>query len=131
MTNNTSVPVSGRSEFVRYLLVGIGNTTLAFAVVLVGRLYLSETTANLLAYLIVVPVSFFTHRTISFRDRKSMWISFFRYLPVILFCYLGNLVILHALLHFGIWPPLAQVVSIASYVLATYLLGKHFVFAKV
>jgi len=52
VTNSTFLPVSVWSEFVRYLLMGIGNKALAFSVVLVGRLYLSEKTANLLTYLI-------------------------------------------------------------------------------
>ncbi len=112
----------------RFLMVGVGNTILGLAVIFSARQFCSEVVANLIGYLIVVPVSFLSHRDISFRDTGDRMAAFARYVPTILAGYASNYVALTALLSAGASPYLAQTAGIACHVLVTYLLSRLFVF---
>ena len=63
----------------RFLMVGVGNTILGLAVIFGARQFCSDVAANLIGYLIVVPVSFLSHRDISFRDTGNRMAAFARY----------------------------------------------------
>ena len=103
----------------RFLMVGVGNTILGLAVIFSARQFCSEVVANLIGYLIVVPVSFLSHRDISFRDTRNRKAAFARYLPTILAGYAFNYAALSVLLSAGTNPYLAQTVGIACHVLVT------------
>lgn len=114
--------------FFRFLLVGIGNTVLGLGVIFLARQVASDVVANLVGYLVVVPVSFATHRDLSFTDRGSRRQAFARYLPAALLGYGGNLAVLRAGLAANLDPYLVQTAAIACHVVVTYILCRCFVF---
>lgn len=113
---------------VRYVAVGIGNTALGLGVIFLARQVINEYLANLLCYLLVVPISFLTHRNLSFRDQGGRWAAFMRYLPTVMAGYACNLVALKAALGVGFNPYLAQTTAVGCHVLVTYTLSRFFVF---
>ena len=114
--------------FFRFLLVGIGNTILGLGVIFGARQFFTDIVANLIGYLVVVPISFLTHRDLSFKDRGSRRTAFLRYIPTIAAGYAANYAMLSSSLKFGANPYLAQTLSIGCHVAVTYLLSRVFVF---
>ena len=115
--------------FLRYLQSGIFNSLLGFGIVFSLRPFLNEFVANALAFLIVVPISFLSHRDWSFRSTQKSWHAFRRFFPVVLLGYLTNLALLFNLL--PIFPGcLAQLIAISGQVALTYLLFKKLVFIE-
>ena len=112
----------------RFLLVGIGNTMLGLGVIFGARQFFTDIVANLIGYLVVVPISFLTHRDLSFKDRGSRRTAFLRYIPTIAAGYAANYAMLSSSLKFGANPYLAQTLSIGCHVAVTYLLSRVFVF---
>ena len=112
----------------RFLLVGIGNTILGLGVIFGARQFFTDIVANLIGYLVVVPISFLTHRDLSFKDRGSRRTAFLRYIPTIAAGYAANYAMLSSSLKFGANPYLAQTLSIGCHVAVTYLLSRVFVF---
>jgi putative flippase GtrA len=113
---------------VRFLAVGVGNTVLGLAVIFGARQFFSDVVANLVGYLVVVPISFLTHRDFSFRDQGDRLKAFARYVPTILAGYCANYAVLTVALRAGFNPFLAQTAAIACHVVVTYLLSRIFVF---
>lgn len=113
---------------VRFLAVGVGNTVLGLAVIFGTRQFFSDVVANLVGYLVVVPISFLTHRDLSFRDQGDRLKAFARYIPTILAGYSANYAVLTVALRAGANPYLAQTAAIACHVVVTYLLSRIFVF---
>ena len=111
----------------RFVLVGLLNTVLGLGVIFAASTVVNPFLANLMGYLIVVPVSFLTHRDLSFRDRGKRLPAFLRYLPTIGVGYATNLAVLTVGLKF-IHPLLAQTLSIGCHVMVTYVLSHFFVF---
>lgn len=114
--------------FIRFLAVGIGNTALGLTVIFSLRPFCSDFTANLAGYCIVVPISFLTHRNVSFRDDGGYRGALARYVPTLLVGYATNSAILWGLLRDGASPYLAQTAAITGHVVVTYLLSRFFVF---
>lgn len=56
---------------IRFLIVGIGNTILGLGVIFGARQIFSDIVANLIGYLVVVPISFLSHRDLSFKDGEA------------------------------------------------------------
>ena len=111
----------------RFVLVGLLNTALGLGVIFVASHYFGNYAANLIGYLVVVPVSFLTHRDISFRDRGKRASAFIRYLPTIAVGYFANLFTLKTCLSFA--PPFgAQSCAISAHVVVTFLCSRYFVF---
>lgn len=113
----------------RFIGVGVINTLLGLGVIFAARPFVGEFSANVIGYLVVVPLSFIAHRAVSFRDKGNRWSAFARYLPTIAAGYLANLITL------GIGLELtnayvAQSAAIFSHVTVTYLLSRHFVFKE-
>lgn len=113
---------------VRFLAVGIGNTVLGLAVIFGARQFFPDLVANLIGYLVVVPISFLTHRDLSFRDKGCRRRAFLRYIPTIGAGYAANYLVLTAGLNASINPYLCQSFAIGSHVVVTYLLSRLFVF---
>ena len=82
------------ATLLRFITVGAGNTALGLAVIFTARQFVSDVIANLLSYLVVVPVSFTAHRKLSFRDGGSFLASFLRYVPTIITGYAANYIAL-------------------------------------
>lgn len=93
-----------------------------------ARQFVSDVAANLIGYLVVVPISFLLHRRVSFGDVGRRWPAFLRYLVVIGIGYLANLGCLTALLSRGVDPYLSQAAAIAVHVLVTFFASRAFVF---
>lgn len=113
---------------VRFLFVGVGNTILGLAVIFGALQFFTDIVANLIGYLVVVPVSFLSHRDLSFRDKGSRMAAFGRYLPTIAAGYTANYAVLTICLNAGANPYLAQTAAIACHVAVTYILSRLFVF---
>ena len=114
--------------FRRFLVVGLANTVLGLLVIFAARQVVTDLWANMIGYLVVVPVSFLTHRTLSFQDKGNRLGAFLRYLPTVAAGYVANLATLSAALSAGANPYLAQTLAIASHVIVTYILTRFFVF---
>lgn len=114
--------------FARFIVVGCGNTLLGLAVIFAARQFVTDVHANMLGYVIVVPVSFLTHRYLSFRDKGDRLMSFLRYVPTVAAGYAVNLQVLSHALAAAVNPYLAQTASITSHVMVAYLLSRLFVF---
>lgn len=114
----------------RFILTGIGNTALGLGVIYTARQWVDDITANLIGYLLVVPVSFLSHRNWSFRDVGSLLPAFLRYLPTVLAGYAANLAVLRAGLGFGADPYLVQALAISTHIAITYLLSRLVVFQE-
>ena len=112
----------------RFALVGIGNTAAGLAVIFSAKQFVDYVTANLIGYLLVVPLSFLTHRDMSFRASGSRLAAFGRYLPTVGLGYLANLVVLNVGLAVSSNAYLTQTVAIACHVATTYFLSRIFVF---
>jgi len=112
----------------RFVIVGIGNTALGLFVIFVSRQFFSDLIANLVGYLVVVPVSFFTHRELSFRDSGNWMLTFVFYLATIVVAYFVNFAVLIKCLEGGVNPYLAQTSAIASHVIFTYIMFRVIVF---
>lgn len=114
--------------FFRFLFVGIGNTILGLGVIFGARQFFTDVVANLIGYLVVVPISFLTHRDLTFKDRGSRRTAFLRYIPAIAAGYAANYAMLTSSLKVGANPYVAQTLAIGCHVAATYLLSRVFVF---
>jgi putative flippase GtrA len=113
---------------IRFLIVGIGNTTLGLGVIFGARQIVSDIVANLIGYLVVVPISFLSHRDLSFKDRGSRRAAFVRYIPTICAGYAANFAMLSTCLKSGANPYIAQTLAIGCHVAVTYILSRVFVF---
>ncbi|MBK9394591.1 MAG: GtrA family protein [Uliginosibacterium sp.] len=116
--------------FLRFVAIGSANTVLGLAVIFALQQVFSPVTANWLAFVLLVPVTFMTHRHWSFRDAGQLVSSFVRYLPVVLLGYGVNRFVLQQSLALNIGAYVAQVLAIACYVIVTYLLLRMFVFLR-
>lgn len=114
----------------RFLLVGAANTVLGLGVIFLFSLVTDEYLANLLGFVVVVPVSFIAHRNLSFRHTGRVLTAFLRYLPIVAFGYSVNLTILTAGLAARLDPYAVQTAAIACYTMATYLLSRFLVFRR-
>ena len=113
----------------RFIGVGLINTLFGLAVIFAARPFVGEFSANAIGYLVVVPLSFLAHRTVSFRDKGNRWSAFARYLPTIAAGYLANLLTLG--IGLGLTNAyVAQTAAILSHVTVTYVLSRHFVFRE-
>ncbi len=115
---------------IRFVAVGIANTALGLAVIFGARQVFPDVVANLFGYLVVVPISFLTHRDLSFRDQGDRRSAFTRYIPTILAGYCANYAVLTAALRAGADPYLGQTAAIACHVIVTYILSRIFVFTS-
>lgn len=112
----------------RFILVGVGNTLLGLAVIYAARLVTGDFLANFIGYLVVVPISFFAHRKLSFRDAGQMLPAFLRFLPTVAVGYFANLFVLTKGLAAGQNPHIVQACAMATHILLTYLLSRCVVF---
>jgi putative flippase GtrA len=119
------------NQLSRFLIVGIANTVLGYAVIfscmyLVG---LSPELSNAAGYLVGLLVSYFLNRNFTFRSSGRHSTEFLRFTIVFLTAYTGNLVVLIFLVRIlGAHAGLSQVIAGVIYIGTAYLLNKHYVF---
>lgn len=119
------------SQFFRFLLAGIANTVLGFAVIF-GCMYLGGLTpelSNFVGYMVGLLVSYFLNRYFTFKSTQRCSTEFVRFALVYLTAYSANLAMLVVLVRgLGMHAALSQVFAVVVYVGTVYLLNKHFVF---
>lgn len=116
------------AALLRFLVVGLANTGLGVGVIFAARQVVDDYHANLIGYLLVVPVSFFSHRGWSFRDSGRWLPALARFLPAVLVGYVLNVGTLSFCLDTGANPYLAQACALTTYVLFMYVVSRYAVF---
>jgi putative flippase GtrA len=115
----------------RYILSGLLNTAIGFAVILSCMSILSWTPllSNVTGYAVGIVVGFFLHKHFTFRSDVSVTRGGFLYLPVVVVAYLSNVVTLLLCLNvLGLNAYVAQVLSIGTYLAIGYIGNATFVF---
>jgi len=119
------------AQLFRYLLVGLFNTALGFAIIFscMYLLDMSPLASNITGYLCGLVVSYFLNKFFTFKTTARSHSEMLRFLVVFAAAYLANvgmlllcIDVLH--LHEG----LSQLVAGAIYVGASYFLNKYYVF---
>ena len=77
-------------QFSRFIVVGIGNTIVGLCVIFLAKQVTDDVTANFVGYLVMVPLTFYFHRNITFKDTGRRLPAFGRYLVSISIGYLCN-----------------------------------------
>jgi putative flippase GtrA len=118
-----------RLDYVRFVVVGIGNTAFGYGVYLLALwLGIPYQAAAVLSTILGVIFNFFTTGRIVFRNSSmSKIIGFFMVYAVVLAV---NLVLLTALVEAGTDKALGQMFVLPIVVVLSYLLNKYLVFRK-
>lgn len=119
------------NQFSRFVLVGIANTALGYAVIF-ACMYLAELSpelSNAAGYAIGLLASYFLNRRFTFRSAQRRGTEFVRFVLVFVAAYTANLAVLIVLVrvlmfHAGI----SQVIAGVIYIGTAYLLNKNYVF---
>ncbi len=120
-------------QLFRYLLVGLFNTALGFAIIF-GCMYLlkmNPITSNVTGYLCGLVVSYFLNKFFTFRSTNRSRAEMLRFLVVFVAAYLANfgmLLLCIDVLH--VHEAVSQVVAGGVYVAASFLLNKYYVFKQ-
>ena len=129
-TARALAPARRVQPLLRFVGVGFANTMLAFLIIGLLRTPVGDALANAAAYLVVVPLSFASHRRLSFRHDGALAPAALRYAGVVAAGYALNYLLLSALDSMGIAPLLAQACAIAGYVAFTFAGFRCLVFAR-
>ena len=117
--------------FGRYLLVGLLNTGLGYAIIF-GCMYglgLSPVLSNALGYGLGMSISYFLNRSFTFRAKHTDGTTVAKFVAVNGGAYLANLGMLLFLIGtLGVHEGLAQVLAGGVYVVTSFLINKHYVF---
>lgn len=117
--------------FVRYLLVGLVNTGIGYVIIFLCMygLKLSPEISNLLGYGLGMMISYTLNRTFTFGNLPTTRAMAARFAVVNGTAYLLNLGMLVLLVRgLGLHAGLSQVISSGVYVVAAFLVNKHYVF---
>lgn len=119
------------NQFSRFLLVGVANTALGYAVIF-ACMYLaglSPELSNAAGYTVGLLASYFLHRYFTFRSAQRRSIEFVRFALVFLTAYTANLTVLVVLVRaLAVHAGLSQILAGVIYIGTAYLLNKHYVF---
>lgn len=119
------------SQFFRFVLVGIANTVLGYAIIF-GLMYLAEFSpeiSNLSGYFFGLLISYVLNRNFTFESIQRRDVEFLRFIIVFAVAYLANLMVLIFLVRVVFFSPgWAQVVSGGVYIVLSYFLNKYYVF---
>lgn len=117
--------------FVRFLMVGIFNTIVGYAVILIALLAGGgDYAANALGYVVGLPVSFFMHRFWTFEDRSPPTVpQAVRFGVAAVIAYGTNVGVIFIARSLGyVENPLAQALAIGTYAGIFFLLCRIAVF---
>ena len=117
-------------KLARYLVVGVINTALGLGTIFVARHFVADTWANLIGYVVVVPISFLGYRQYAFRDNAAVPAAIARYLIAIGLGYLANRLVLDTSLTHQIDPYIAQTLGIVAHIAVCYVLLSRVVFTR-
>jgi putative flippase GtrA len=119
------------TQLVRYLMVGVANTLVGYAVIFFCMLGLglSPALSNLLGFCVAVVCSFLLNRRFTFRSDGQMRRELPRFAASTLLAYLLNLATLLVCIDLLQVPPIwAQLVAGAVYTGSSFLISKFWVF---
>ena len=117
--------------FARYLLVGLVNTGIGYVIIFLCMygLKLSPEISNLLGYGLGMMISYTLNRIFTFGNLPTTRVMAVRFAIVNGTAYLLNLGMLVLLVRgLGLHAGLSQVISSGVYVIAAFLVNKHYVF---
>ena len=120
-------------QFARFGVVGAVNTLLTLGVILVlgTALRVDYRAANAAGYAAGLACSFFLNRQWTFKSRGAVPGQAVRFLVVFAACYALQLLVLMLLVDGGGWNhTVAQLLAMAVYTGAGFLLGRFFVFRE-
>jgi putative flippase GtrA len=119
------------NQFPRFLLVGVANTALGYAVIF-ACMYLARLSpelSNAAGYAVGFLVSYFLNRHFTFRSAQRRSTEFVRFGIVFLVAYTANLAVLIVFVRtLEIHAGLSQIIAGVIYIGTAYMLNKHYVF---
>ena len=121
------------NSFTRFILVGIFNTLLGYALLLFlfHILDMSYSWAYFLSYMIGFVVSYFLTRAFVFRSQKKKRIEFIKFVLAFGIAYGCSYLVLHLLMeHKVLSPNLSFLMSMGVYSICFYLLNRSITFNK-
>lgn len=118
------------NSLMKFAAVGLANTLLGLGVIYAAKwfLHFGDLAANLVGYGIGVAFSFVFNKRWTFGHFGNNTSAFFRFLAVLLFAYLVNLMTVIGALRLGVNGFIAQALGVVPYAVLSYLGSKHFVF---
>lgn len=120
-------------EMFRYILVGIINTGLGYAIIF-SCMYIfgmGPAVSNFMGYGAGIVVSYFLNKFFTFKSKSKTTSEAVKFVAVFAVAYSANLVALMLLITlFNIHQGLAQLVAGAIYILLSYILNKRYVFQQ-
>lgn len=120
-------------QLIKFLLVGVFNTALGYAVIFscMYLLALSAVLSNVIGYSAGLIFSYTLNRTVTFKNISKSKTDIFRFLLVFLVAYFVNLFVLLFLIRVtGFNEGVAQVLAGLVYVMVSFLLNKYYVFRQ-
>jgi putative flippase GtrA len=118
-------------QFAKYLLVGVLNTGLGYAIIFLCMygIGLSAVLSNVIGYGIGMSISYTLNRGYTFRGTRTDKATVLRFFVVSAIAYLANLGMLLFLIRIaGVHEGLSQLVAGAVYVVTSFLVNKYYVF---
>jgi gtrA-like protein len=116
---------NGQGQFLKYLLVGVSNTLLTMAVILVlTALHTNLYLANACGYLLGIIASFLLNARYTFTQTANRR-RFGKFLLTCAVCYLLNLGVMRAYLLFDDNAYLCQLCGMGCYTVAGFILNKY------
>lgn len=118
-------------EEVRFLIVGVINTAVGYALFAVFLLFFGYLASLYLSYAVAVTVAFVLHRRFTFRVRGNVAVDFVRFVGVYVVSLAVNTVVLPVLVEVvGLHPLVAQGISLVITTLISYVGHKWFSFRR-
>ncbi len=123
--------MTATKQFSRFLVVGVLNTLLGYAVIF-ACMYgagLSPELSNVAGYAVGLFLSYFLNKFYTFESASKSHKEIMRFLAVFALAYGANFIALQVLIYqMGIYKGLSQVLAGIIYIVASFLLNKHYVF---
>ncbi len=120
-------------QLLKYLLVGVANTLLGYAIIFACMylLGLSAELSNVIGYGLGLVISYAMHRNFTFNSTQRRDTEAVRFVAVFAVAYLLNLGTLMLLIHrFDAHEGAAQIVAGVVYVGASFVMQKFYVFRQ-
>lgn len=121
------------SSFVRFAVVGLANTIVGYAAILILQFAVgaSPLVANAGGYALGMMLSYSLNKTFTFRSRRSHGQALPRFGAAVAGCYVLNLLTLQfGLSVLGLPAAVAQAFAVASYAAAFYVVSRFLVFRE-
>jgi putative flippase GtrA len=115
-------------SFFRFLIVGGCNTAVGLALIFLLRQFLPDTWANLLGFVLYTPLTYFTHKKMTFAHAGPNGMAFVRYVLAVIVGYGVNYGVLVLALALAVNPYLAQTLAVGSCAVVSFLLFRFCVF---